>query len=635
MGNTANPVTTSSRRLLTWWLAAGLVGADIGTSVFYSTGVLLPHVGFAAPFFILLVMVSLWLFKTTYQEGCSVNPVNGGAYAMMLATIGRRTGLAIGSLTIISYLATAVVSALAGSYYLSSLWAGSWPQWLIVAIAAIPVVGFALLNLWGLKESTRIVFAIAAFHFVMLLVMDVWGLWQAFTQGAEWSRLWHGLEQLKPPGILLGFAAAFVGITGFESAAQIVEEIEPPRTASIKKVYLAIVILVSITAPISSLLAIVLLSEPQINTYKENMLSGLALIQGGQPWLILLVMNAMLTLFAAVNTAYAGVTGLLTTMSQQGNLPEIVLRRWCDRFPFLKGYPYAALPFMVVCLAMLAVFPGNVEQLAAIYGMAFLGVMISYCAGVILTRMYRVAKVARAQYVSRWVVRWRDRQLPLAPIIGGSLLVPAELILLGTTKDARDLGVILLLGVLLIMALYRQGVVERRMVQLPDLRLGMGRFRGIRVLPDDLAKLVLCISYIDLVRLVNLLSYLLKRHSSSGPLEIVVFHAQPSEEPIGWFEELQRLIAQQLEEFDLFMSKEFILTVKILPGNLVEVLPEYFKSNPFTAAYMGTGSDPERSERLRGYLSNELDLNVTRLDEVMIPKGPGVWFEQWLQERSA
>ena len=39
--------------LLSWWLASAIVGADIGTSVFYTTGVILPLVGFAAPFVVL------------------------------------------------------------------------------------------------------------------------------------------------------------------------------------------------------------------------------------------------------------------------------------------------------------------------------------------------------------------------------------------------------------------------------------------------------------------------------------------------------------------------------------------------------------------------------------------------------
>lgn len=621
------------RAALSWWLAAGVVGADIGTSVLYSTGILFAHVGFAAPFFVLFVVGAMWLFKITYQEGCSVNPLNGGAYSMVLSTVGRRAGLVIGSLIILTYLATAVVSALSGAHYLSSLWGGNWPSWKIFLVAAVPIVGFAILNLRGLKESARLVFVIAAVHFGILLVMDAWGLYLALTQGADWGRLWQGFGALTPYAILLGFASAFLGITGFESAAQIVEEIEEPTSRSIRRIYLTIVILVSITAPLSSMLALVLLSKEQVLLYKDSILSGLALVEGGQIGLYILVFNAVFVLFAAVNTAYAAATGLMTTMSHQGNLPAVVLKRWIDKNPQLEGYPYVALPFMGVCLAMLAVFPGQVSRLGEIYGMAFLGVMIAYSAGVILTRLRHPAKVARSDYLSAWVVKWRDRAVPLAPVIGISLLIVAEGVLLVTSTEARDLGAQLFLAVLLVMAFYRLGHVEGRMVQLPDLRLGMGNMKGLRDLPEDLPRLVMCIADIDPVRLVNLLSYLLKKHAASGPIEIVLFHAQTKDEPLQLFEEVQRLISQQLEEFEFLAQKDFILTVKVLPGNLLEVLPEYFKINPFTAAYIGTGHDPHQSERLREHLSNEIDLNVTRIDESVIPKGPGIWFEQWLQER--
>lgn len=618
---------------LPWWLAAGLVGADIGTSVFYSTGVLWPIVGAAAPLFVLIVVVSMWLFKTTYQEGCSVNPVNGGAYAMVLSTVGRRSGLAIGSLTILSYLATAVVSALSGAYYLSSLWGGNWPLWGVFAVAAIPVVVFAILNLWGLKESTRVVFVIAAFHFLMLIVMDVWGLWLMAAGEAHWERLWQGLAALTPHAFILGFASAFLGITGFESAAQIVEEIERPISRSVRRIYSTIVGLVSFTSPMSSLAIVTLLPLDVIEANRNNLLSALASYQGGQPMLMLLVLNAVLTLFAAVNTAYAGATGLMTTMGQQGNLPGEVLYRWTARFPALKGYPYVALPFMAVCLIMMAIFPGNVDQLGAIYGMAFLGVMISYCAGVVLTRLHHPGKVERAQYLSRWTISWNNRKIPLAPVLGGILLMVAMVTQMVTERHARDLGAQLFLGVLLIMAFYRLGVVEGRMVQMPDLRLGMGRLRGRRDLPSDLPRLVICIKEFDAERIVNILAYVLKRHAAAGTIEIVLFHAQTSDEPHQELEKLSRLISQQLEEFEFFANKDFILTVKVLPGNLIEVLPEYFRTNPFTMAYIGTGPDPAESERLREHLSNELELNVIRLDEEALPKGPGIWFQQWLAER--
>ena len=434
------PQVTHHGTKLKWWLAAGLVGADIGTSVFYSTGVLYPHVGFLAPYFITIVVIALWLFKIAYQEGCAVSPLNGGAYTMVLQTVGRRAALVVGSLTILSYLATAVVSALSGAIYVSTLSPGGWPTWLIVMVAALPIVGFAALNLLGLKESTKVVFAISAFHFGMLIVMDVVGLYLAFTHGAHWERLTTGFGALSTHAVLMAFASAFLGITGFESAAQIIEEIEQPSWKAISKIYLTIVLLVSFTSPISSMLCLVLLSDADIETYKAAFLSGLAVYEGGSMMLYLLVANACLTLFAAVNTAYAGATGLMTTMGKQGNLPAVVLRQWAGWHPSLKGYPYVALSFMALCLVMLVVFPGAVDRLGEVYGLAFLSVMICYCAGVVLLRFHQPAKVARSPYVSGWTLRWKDRALPIAPLLGCLILTAAELILFTTAHSARDLG---------------------------------------------------------------------------------------------------------------------------------------------------------------------------------------------------
>ena len=75
---------------LNWFVSAGIVGADIGTSVFYSTGVLFPIVGYLAPLFVLATCLAMWIFKKTYEEGLAMSPRNGGAYSMILRTLGRR-----------------------------------------------------------------------------------------------------------------------------------------------------------------------------------------------------------------------------------------------------------------------------------------------------------------------------------------------------------------------------------------------------------------------------------------------------------------------------------------------------------------------------------------------------------------
>ncbi|MNT99349.1 hypothetical protein D3C72_2421770 [compost metagenome] len=63
----------------------------------------------------------------------------------------------------------------------------------------------------------------------------------------------------------------------------------------------------------------------------------------------------------------------------------------------------------------------------------------------------------------------------------------------------------------------------------------------------------------------------------------------------------------------------------------MEVLPEYRKIKRFDMVFIATGRTPEASEELRQHLGNELGMEVTRLDEQLLPKGPGVWFAQWVQ----
>ncbi|MDB5095829.1 MAG: hypothetical protein JWM80_250 [Cyanobacteria bacterium RYN_339] len=627
------PVPKASHASLTWWLAAGLVGADIGTSVFYSTGVLWPHVGFAGPFFILAVCLCMWLFKTTYQEGCAVSPLNGGAYTMVLQTVGRRAALVVGSMTILSYLATAVVSALSGALYLATLWSTPWPMWLVVIVAAVPILLFAALNVFGLQESTKLVFAIAFFHFGMLIVMDVWGIWMIMQHPIPWDRLIHGasgfkgLASLDWKGVVLGFAFAFLGITGFESAAQIIEEIEAPNWRSVQKIYLSIVALVTFTSPISSLLALLMLDPAIIEGQKDSLLSALAYAEGGNTMRTLLVANACLTLFAAVNTAFAGATGLMTTMGKQGNLPGIVLKRWLHRSPLFKGFPFVSLPFAGLCVLMLLAFPGAVEKLGAIYGMAFLGVMSSYCVGVVLLRLHQPVKVGRAPWVSKMTVQINGKHLPIAPLIGAGLLLTAEVTQLLHDREARDLGVQLFLIVLLVMVYYRLGQVEQRMVLIPDLRLGLGKYRNMDILPS-LPVYVLCMTGAHGNSLVTHISYLMRTFGEN--IEILVFHAEDQSEARGMISEgLERLISQQLEDF--YENRDLILGAKVLPGNLIEVLPEYAKTRKLHRIFISTGHDAIASEELRNHLGNELGVEVVRLDEQSLPKGPGVWFTQWSQ----
>lgn len=623
--------------LLSWWLAAAIVGADIGTSVFYTTGVIRPYVGYAAPVIILIVCLLMWFFKATYEEGCSASPFNGGAYMMVLQTVGRRLAMVVGSLTILSYLATAAVSAIAGAYYLDSIDnINNWPVAQIAMAGCLPVLFFGALNLIGIKEPARLVFWLAFFHFVLLLGMDAVGITMALVNHADLGKVFHAFGEISTLNLLHGFAAAFLGISGFESAAQIVEQLKTPTWRTLKKVYLAVVLLVAITAPVTSWLCLVLLSDTQIQSYSNNLLSGLAFVEGQQlckwvsallpfppfshlantngQWLLnVLVWDACLLLFAAVNTAYAGCIGLCTTMAKQGNLPAFFLRRWADRVPLFQGYPFVVIGFMLVSCLIIGILPGQIDNLGQVYGIAFLGVMMSFCLGVILLRVRMPLKVARSPYRTKWVIHIGRLAMPLPAAIGLVALGIAEVILISSAESARSLGLPLFLLILLLMTFYRLGVLEGRLNELPDLRLGLGRFSKGEELPEDLPTYVLCTGGAKARNLATMLIKFLEREEP-GPKEVIIFHAEEEEARRGViFELLQRVVSQQVAP--AFQNHDMILTVKVLPESLVDGLIQLKKKREFKKVVIGTGHDPRTASIYVRELETNLGVHVVNIGQ--------------------
>lgn len=609
-------VTRHKDELLSWWLAAAIVGADIGTSVFYSTGIVGGIVGYAAPLMILVVCLLMWLFKFTYEEGCAASPFNGGAYMMVLQTVGRRMAMVVGALTILSYLATAAVSAVSGAHYLDSFDAvNKWPIENLVLVSMIPVIFFGVLNIVGIKEPAKIVLAVAAFHFSLLLVLDVYGLIIAFTTGADFGKVFQGINTITPQNFIHGFAAAFLGITGFEAAAQIVEQLKTPTWLTLRKVYLVVVSLVGITAPLTAYLCIILLTPDDMKMYADNVLSGLALKEFGHMGLIVLIIDACLMLFAAVNTAYAGCIGLCTTMAKQGNLPGFFLRRWADdapwpfskykeRMPFFQGYPNCALTFMFVTIVMICLLKGEVKAMAEVYGMAFLAVMMSFCLGVILLRARMPLKVARSPYRTRWIWHLGDLSMPVPAALGLIALTVAEVGLFIYAEDARILGLSIFLLVLMVTAFYRLGVLEGRLHHLPDLRLGLGKFQQADELPENLPTYVLCTAGAKARNLTVLLLDLLE-HEEPGEKEVVIFHAEEEAARRGIvFELLQRVVSQQVAP--KFKDRDLILTVKVLPETLIDGMIQLKKYRKFRKIFLGTGQDPTQAREF----ARELETNT-------------------------
>ncbi|MCB9025363.1 MAG: APC family permease [Bdellovibrionaceae bacterium] len=600
---------------LNWVIAAGIVGADIGTSIFYGTGILFPIVGYLAPVFVLTTCLMMWMFKATYQEGLALSPYNGGAYSMILRTIGRRFAVVAGSLTFVSYLATAAVSALSGALYFSSLFSNGLPTSLVVILSFIPIILFGLLNTKGIKEPAKLVTVIAALHFALLIIIGIWGL--GFLLFNYQDIDFYKFQKITRSGeltlamVMYGFAAAFLGITGFESAAQIVEELEQPALETVRKLYKTVIILVSLTAPLISFLCLTLLTPAEVDNSLDYLLSSLANKLGGNILLVIIVIDATLTLFAAVNTAFVGFIGLTTTMAKQGNLPQVLLYRIAHKFPTIQGYPFIAIPFALVAMTMSALVAGEVEVVAKVYEIAFLGVMVSFCVGVVLMRNRTKRRATPSQYLSNWILNIHEIQIPIAPLASGLILGFATLTLISHAHSDALLMLVTLFGAaLLAMIYFRWGVLENRLEKRSDLRLGIGKLSTLQDLPEDLPKHILCTGGTGARRLINKAIKHILSHSKD-PFELIIFHAEDGKDPEGFFFELlQRVVSQQIAPI---YDNDFILTVKIVPGSLSEGLHMLKNSYKFDTIILGSGRDPDACFRIGEELSEELEVKVDYL----------------------
>ena len=110
-----------------WLLAWAVVFCDIGTSVYYTPGILYHHVGNLAPYFILLTTVGFLLLAQKYGEVSWRNPEGGGVVTVARKAFGSWWGALGGILITIDYFLTSSISSVSGFAYLASIFPPSRP----------------------------------------------------------------------------------------------------------------------------------------------------------------------------------------------------------------------------------------------------------------------------------------------------------------------------------------------------------------------------------------------------------------------------------------------------------------------------------------------------------------------------
>ena len=140
--------------------STAICGNDISSSVLYVSALAIAFAGQYAWITLLIVSFVLFLFRKIYAEVVGAIPLNGGAYNALLNTTSKNMASLAATLTILSYMATAVISANEGMHYLHHL----FPE-IHVIIATITVLFlFAILTISGITESAKVAIGIFLFQ---------------------------------------------------------------------------------------------------------------------------------------------------------------------------------------------------------------------------------------------------------------------------------------------------------------------------------------------------------------------------------------------------------------------------------------------------------------------------------------
>ena len=161
--------------------STAICGNDISSSVLYVSALAIAFAGQYAWITLLIVSVVLFLFRKIYGEVVGAMPLNGGAYNALLNTTSKLMASFAATLTILSYMATAVISANEAIHYLHHL-IPSMP--IIIATVGL-LMFFALLTIGGITESAKVAVGIFLFHLLSLVVLTLFIVFYLSQNGID------------------------------------------------------------------------------------------------------------------------------------------------------------------------------------------------------------------------------------------------------------------------------------------------------------------------------------------------------------------------------------------------------------------------------------------------------------------
>ncbi len=395
--------------------ATAICGNDISSSCLYVSALSIIYAGKYAWIALLMVAGVLFLFRKIYGEVVGALPLNGGAYNALLNTTSKSIASLAAALTLLSYMATAVISASEAMHYVHALWYGL-P---VIETTIVLLAFFMVLTIIGIGESSRVAVVIFVTHLVSLTVL-VFAVGLYITQngfGVLEANYRLPVEGGLVMALFFGFSAAMLGISGFESSANFVEE---QAQGVFPKTLRNMWIVVSIFNPLIAFSALAIVPIADVAVNQEALLAHMGEISGGT-WLSWFIsIDAAFVLSGAVLTSFVGVGGLIQRMALDRTLPQFLLK-----LNKRKSAHRIMIAFFLLCVSILLITQGKLGALAGVYTISFLSVMVLFGLGNILLKVKR-ARLPRPERAGGIALLIAITAV-LAALVGNAILNPVYL----------------------------------------------------------------------------------------------------------------------------------------------------------------------------------------------------------------
>jgi len=229
-------------------------------------------------------------------------------------------------------------------------------------------------------------------------------------------------EPLKydwPLSLMFGFCVGMLGVTGFETSANYVEE---TKKGVYPKVLFNTWLISMLLNPALSIVCMGVLDMNSMESHHRDVLAKVAYDSGGKYFGLWVSADASIVLAGSVLTAYVGMTGLVRRLTLDRCLPQFLLAE--NRFR--RTNHLIPLTFFVLCTLMFVLLNGDVKSLANVYSLAFLLVMTLVICGTIILK-YKRQFIRRAVRAS-WPTCFAALSFVLIALMGNIVLAPTHLL---------------------------------------------------------------------------------------------------------------------------------------------------------------------------------------------------------------